>query len=95
MANEIKKTTKKTRIDRNNELIHRMRAGEVLTSFDSKSSWYPPRPIIEKDVHEIARLYGNGVIDGSTAKKQSLVEVELVDMESINEPAKPFIRLIK
>ena len=42
----------------NQDLIRRMRSGESLNSFDSKASWYPPRPIIKKDIIEIARLYG-------------------------------------
>ena len=45
--------------DRHNEsLIRRMRDGEQLTSFDSQSSWFPPRQVLEKDSKEIARLYG-------------------------------------
>jgi hypothetical protein len=41
----------------NQDLIRRMRSGEPLTSFDSKSSWYPPRPTIEKDPKAIEKLY--------------------------------------
>jgi hypothetical protein len=46
------------RQDRNVELVRRMRNGEQLTSFDSQSSWYPPRPTIEKDPSAISKLYG-------------------------------------
>ncbi|RZA13305.1 MAG: hypothetical protein EOP10_29965 [Proteobacteria bacterium] len=46
------------RHDRNSELVRRMRNGEQLTSFNSQSSWYPPRPIIEKDQTAISKLYG-------------------------------------
>jgi hypothetical protein len=45
------------RKSRNEELIRRMKAGESLWSYDSKASWFPPRPIIEKDKDAIKRLY--------------------------------------
>jgi len=34
-----------------------MKAGESLWSYDSKASWFPPRPMIEKDPEAIKRLY--------------------------------------
>ena len=46
------------RHDRNSELVRRMRTGEQLTSLNSQSSWFPPRPIIEKDSDAIHKLYG-------------------------------------
>ncbi len=46
------------RQERNSELVRRMRGGDSLTSFDSQSSWFPPRPTIEKDQSAIKRLYG-------------------------------------
>lgn len=48
----------------NSELIRKMRNGESLTSFDSKASWYPPRPVIEKDKREMARLYDPSMSPG-------------------------------
>lgn len=41
----------------NEQLIRRMKAGEQLWSYDSKASWFPPRPIIEKDPEAIKKLY--------------------------------------
>lgn len=52
------------RKQRNEHLLRRMKAGEPLWSYDSKASWFPPRPIIEKDQHAIKRLYENS---GSSA----------------------------
>lgn len=46
------------RQDRNSELVRRMRTGEQLSSFSSQSSWFPPRPMIEKDSDAIKKLYG-------------------------------------
>ncbi|MBI2601929.1 MAG: hypothetical protein HYW48_02640 [Deltaproteobacteria bacterium] len=43
---------------RNEELIKRMRRGDVLHTYDAQTSWYPPRPVIKKDKKELARLYG-------------------------------------
>lgn len=57
MKDQSIKNPRDIRRQHNVELIRRMRNGESLTSFDSKSSWYPPRPIIEKDKAEMARLY--------------------------------------
>jgi hypothetical protein len=34
-----------------------MKSGESLWTYDSKASWFPPRPIIEKDQDAINRLY--------------------------------------
>ena len=45
------------RKQRNEQLLRRMKAGEALWSYDSKASWFPPRPIIEKDPQAIKRLY--------------------------------------
>ena len=49
---------KSMRKERNGDLIKRMKSGDQLSSFDSHASWYPPRPIIEKDPRAIAELYG-------------------------------------
>ena len=54
---ESTRDAKNLRKAHNAELIRRMMKGETLTSFDSQSSWYPPRPIIKKDLSEISRLY--------------------------------------
>lgn len=53
---EIK--SRNLREDRNSELVRRMKNGEALQSFDSQSSWYPPRPIIQKNLDAISSLYG-------------------------------------
>lgn len=49
---------KKSRKEHNSDLIRRMRDNEPLKSFDSQASWFPPRPIIEKDKDAVTRLYG-------------------------------------
>ena len=41
----------------NEQLIRRMKSGEPLWTYDSKASWFPPRPMIEKDPEAIKRLY--------------------------------------
>jgi len=52
-----KKPTGDRRKEHNSDLVRRMRSGEPLNAIDSKASWYPPRPIIQKDRVEMARLY--------------------------------------
>jgi hypothetical protein len=37
--------------------MRRMRGGESLNAYDSKASWFPPRPIIKKDDKEVSRVY--------------------------------------
>lgn len=51
--------SKNLRRDRNSELLRRMRNGEQLSSFNSYASWFPPRPIIQKDSGAIRQLYGH------------------------------------
>lgn len=55
------KKTKHLRNERNTDLLHRMTNGENLSSFNSFDSWYPPRPITEKDPEAINQLYGSHV----------------------------------
>lgn len=43
----------------NENLIERMRKGESLQSHDAISSWFPPRPIIEKDKEALKQLYAS------------------------------------
>lgn len=57
---EIK--SRNLRKERNADLLRRMRNGEQLASFNSYASWFPPRPIIQKDMHALQELYGNDVV---------------------------------
>ncbi|MFY7927376.1 MAG: hypothetical protein ACOVS5_00765 [Oligoflexus sp.] len=54
--------SKSLRRERNSDLIRRMRNGDQLSSFNSYSSWFPPRPIIEKDQNALEKLYGADVV---------------------------------
>lgn len=57
-----KKTNSKSselRRQHNLDLMRRMRGGESLNAYDSKASWFPPRPIVKKDEKEISRVYQN------------------------------------
>lgn len=73
------------RDQRNQDILKRMNEGDPLTSYDGSSSWFPPRPIIEKNTQEMARVYDSA---GSTAIKPKTDEKEVVRK-------KHFIRLIK
>ncbi len=46
------------RKERNTDVIRRMRNGDQLSSFNSYSSWFPPRPVVEKDTDAVKKLYG-------------------------------------
>ena len=54
-----RRTKTEIRTNHNREILKRMETGESLTSFDSQSSWFPPRPVIEKDQEAVRKLYGN------------------------------------
>lgn len=42
----------------NSSLVERLKAGDPLKSpIDHVDTWWPPRPVIEKDKKEMARLY--------------------------------------
>ena len=41
----------------NRKILKKMAKGESLSTFNSQSSWFPPRPIIKKDKTAIKKLY--------------------------------------
>lgn len=43
----------------NKKVLKKMEKGESLSSFNSQSSWFPPRPIIKKDKKAVEKLYKN------------------------------------
>lgn len=49
------------REEHNRDILERMAAGEALWAYDSKSSWFPPRPTVTKDPKAIGQLYGSAV----------------------------------
>jgi hypothetical protein len=55
----------------NEQLVRRMKSGEALWAYDSKASWFPPRPIIEKDRDAIKRLYDGSTANGSQSVYQN------------------------
>ena len=65
------------RRERNAEVLRRLKNGEVLSSFNSYASWYPPRPIIKKSQDDIAKLYGDNTHSPSIESPES----EKQDME--------------
>ena len=46
------------RKERNRSLINRMKSGEDLSLYKSSDTWFPPRPVIQKNRDAIRRLYG-------------------------------------
>ena len=81
------KNARDLRKQHNSDLIRRMRNGESLNAIDSKASWFPPRPVIEKDRSEMARLYQERENEGKgprVAKKDDKVVAFVLP-----EPYKP------
>ena len=47
---------------RHNELVlEKLKKGESLSQHSSMSSWFPPRPVIKKNIGDLNKLY-NGKI---------------------------------
>ena len=80
MNDQSFRSTKDLRRQHNSDLIRRMRNGESLTSFDSKASWYPPRPIIQKDKAEMARLYDSRTDTERSASSKRLDAENVVSL---------------
>ena len=52
------KTPEDIRKDQNKSLVDRLKAGEPLrATIDHDTTWWPPRPIIEKNLKDIKRVY--------------------------------------
>lgn len=79
------KKVRQIREDHNNNILHRMQGGDPLTSFNSYSSWFPPRPIIEKNESDIIRLYGQGADE-----RLKHNEVTLEDDKESDSGERPF-----
>ena len=60
----------------NEQLIRRMKSGEPLWSYDSKASWFPPRPMIEKDPEAIKRLYASSKTSTSEYQDPTVRHIE-------------------
>ncbi len=73
----------------NEQLIRRMKSGEPLWSYDSKASWFPPRPIIEKDPEAIKRLYKDSAGTESNYTDPTVRHIEhRLKIVASNVPAK-------
>lgn len=68
------------RKERNADLLRRMRNGEQLASFNSYASWFPPRPIIQKDIHALQELYGDDVVAMNSAAQDGREHGNSMDM---------------
>ncbi len=68
MQEKIEKSKKSSdlREKRNEDILKRMREGDPLTSFDGAASWFPPRPVIQKNSEDMARVYSS---EGSAASQ--------------------------
>lgn len=56
----IEDLKKAKRAEKNRDLIERMKAGENLALYDPADTFFPPRPLVEKNKDAIRRLYSNG-----------------------------------
>jgi len=44
----------------NEDIIKRLKAGDPLQDTSDKT-WFPPRPVIQKDQDQVKKLYGNDI----------------------------------
>jgi len=42
----------------NKDIIERMRRGDSLVAMPAEATWFPPRPLIQKNKNDVERLYG-------------------------------------
>jgi hypothetical protein len=77
MTKKTRRDAKNLRSAHNSDLVRRMRNGENLTSFDSHSSWFPPRPVIEKDKSDLVRLFS----DKAHSEKSEPVKLESIQID--------------
>lgn len=55
---DLKKTDlEKQRLERNADLVRRMKLGESLALIPTDQTFFPPRPSLKKDLKAINRLY--------------------------------------
>ena len=71
----LTRTIKEIRVEHNRELIQRMNSGDNMQSFDSFSSWFPPRPVIQKDLSIVKKLYSKTAADTATKTPENLEQV--------------------
>ncbi|MFK7871987.1 MAG: hypothetical protein AB8C84_02285 [Oligoflexales bacterium] len=76
-----KKSTDEIRKKHNEDLLQRFQRGESLKSYDSSSSWFPPRPVIEKDKKALELLHKSNPKAESSEKKH-LTAVEDTEQNS-------------
>jgi hypothetical protein len=62
----ISRTLKEIRLEHNRDVLQRLKSGDSLQSFDSIASWFPARPVIQKDATAITKLYGQKAQDLSS-----------------------------
>jgi hypothetical protein len=53
-----KEVEEERRKRKNADVISRMRSGDPLVLIPSSATWFPPRPLVEKDKESIKKLYG-------------------------------------
>ena len=75
---KCQRTSREIRFEHNREIVTRMKSGDSLQSFDSASSWFPPRPVIQKNKEDVSKLYGSAVQVLSN-KSSALKSAEAVD----------------
>merc|ERR1712176_732278 len=78
------------RKERNSDVIRRMKNGDQLSSFNSYSSWFPPRPIIEKDSSAVKDLYGT---TPRVLRNINSLDSDISTIEAVSPPKRRRLRL--
>ncbi|MEY4630503.1 MAG: hypothetical protein RIQ81_623 [Pseudomonadota bacterium] len=60
-TSSLQELSDRRRQDHNRQLLEKMASGQPLWAFDSNASWFPPRPLVQKDPKAIEKLYGSAV----------------------------------
>ena len=72
--NNLEEKNKKKRKEINDSIIRRLKTGDALQD-PSRLTWFPPRPIIEKDKEAVRSIYGKDakIVGPNKPDKVSLV----------------------
>ena len=85
------KQINKIRRKHNSEILKRMQSGDSLKSYESSASWFPPRPVIQKDPKAIEKLYKSkskdSVEENSTPVLKE-VELKIADTSDLDHVLK-------
>ena len=90
-------TEQERRKQRNRDIIERMFRGETLATVPQAATWFPPRPIIQKNQEIISKLYGKDHtwVGGKCTRCGVLLSTWESDKTVCSIPKRPFLSVVE